>query len=156
MEITGKITHILEARSGVSPRTGNSWMMQSFVLETLEPGRQFPRRCVFEVFGEDKLRQFNIQAGEDLTVSIDIDAREYQGRWYNTIRAWRVDRVQIDPATGMPIPYTPAAPTAVAGAMPAAPVAPAAPAAPAAAPVVQGPVAPEPMAEGDKGEDLPF
>lgn len=154
MEITGKITHILEARSGVSARTGSSWMMQSFVLETLEPGRQFPRRCVFEVFGEDKLRQFNIQAGEDLTVSIDIDAREYQGRWYNTIRAWRVDRVQIDPATGMPIPYTPAAPTTAPGVQPTA-VAPAT-AAPVASAPVMGATAPEPVAEGEGGEDLPF
>lgn len=148
MEITGKITHILEARTGTSPRTGAAWMSQSFVIEAIEPGRQYPTRCVFDVFGEDRLRQFNIQAGETLTVSFDLDAREYNGRWFNSVRAWKVDRVQIDPATGMPIPYTPAAPTAVAGAPAAAPAA-------VAAPVVQGPIAPETAAEG-QGDDLPF
>ncbi|MDO4211515.1 MAG: DUF3127 domain-containing protein [Bacteroidales bacterium] len=151
MEITGKITHILEARQGTSARTGSPWMMQSFVIEAIEPGRQYPTRCVFEVFGEEKLRQFNIQAGETLTVTFDLDAREYQGRWFNSIRAWKVERVQLDPATGMPIPpaaYTPAAPTAVAAPAAAAPAA-------VAAPVVQGPVAPEPAAEG-QGDDLPF
>lgn len=146
MEITGKITHILEARSGQSARTGSNWMSQSFVIEAIEPGRQFPTRCVFDVFGEDRLRQFNIQAGEMLTVSFDLDAREYNGRWFNSIRAWKVERPQIDPATGMPVPFTPAAPTTVAGAAPE-PV-------PAPAPV-QGPIAPEPAGE-ESVDNLPF
>lgn len=84
MEITGKIIVALEQRSGTSARTGNAWMMQSFVLETTN--EQYPRRCVFEVFGEDRLREFNIQVGQEYTVSFDIDAREYQGRWFNSIR----------------------------------------------------------------------
>lgn len=148
MEITGKITHILEARTGTSARTGSGWMMQSFVIEAIEPGRQFPTRCVFEVFGEDRLRQFNIQAGEVLTVSFDLDAREYQGRWFNSIRAWKVERAQVDPVTGMPVPFVPAAPTTVPGAAPVA-----APVAPAAAPET---VAPQPAAEGENTDDLPF
>lgn len=52
----------------------------------------------FEVFGPDKISQFNIQAGEDLTVSFDIDAREWNGRWYNQLRAWRVVRNTGQPA----------------------------------------------------------
>lgn len=88
MEITGKIIVALEPRSGVSNNTGNPWKMQSFVLETTT--EQYPRRCVFDVFGEDRLNQFNIQVGQEYTVSFDIDAREYQGRWFNSIRAWRV------------------------------------------------------------------
>lgn len=149
MEITGKITHILEARSGQSARTGSSWTSQSFVIEAIEPGRQFPTRCVFDVFGEDRLRQFNIQAGEVLTVSFDLDAREYNGRWFNSIRAWKVERAQIDPATGMPIPFVPAAPTSVPGAAPV--VANAAPA--AVAPATEPIPAPT---EGESSDDLPF
>lgn len=147
MEITGKITHILEARSGQSARTGSNWTSQSFVIEAIEPGRQYPTRCVFDVFGEDRLRQFNIQAGEVLTVSFDLDAREYNGRWFNSVRAWKVERAQIDPATGMPIPFTPAAPTSVAGAAPVA--------APAPAPV-PAPETAQPAAEGESTDDLPF
>ena len=79
MEITGKIIAALEPRGGVSQRTGNSWKTQEFVIETHE---QYPRKCVFNVFGEDRLREFNIQVGEELTVSFDIDAREFNGRWY--------------------------------------------------------------------------
>ena len=67
----------------------------------------------FDVFGEDKINQFNIQAGEELTVSFDIDAREWQGRWFNSIRAWKVERVstqQPAPIDDVPFPPMNAAP----------------------------------------------
>jgi len=87
MEITGKIIAVLQPRSGVSQRTGNPWMTQEYVLETHD---QFPRKCMFVVFGEDRIKQFNIQLGGEYTVSFDIEAREYNGRWYNDIRAFNV------------------------------------------------------------------
>ena len=89
MELTGKIIAVLPANSGVSSRTGNPWMSQEYVIEV--PG-QYPRKCVFRIFGEDRIKQFNIQNGEDLTVSFDIDAHEYNGRWFNEIRAYNVTR----------------------------------------------------------------
>ena len=88
MEITGQIIAVLPERGGTS-KTGNEWKMQEYVLETHE---QYPRKMCFNVFGADKIAQFNIQAGDELTVSFDINAREYNGRWYNDIRAWRVER----------------------------------------------------------------
>ena len=99
MEITGKIIAALEPREGVSKRTGNNWKSQEFVIETTDG--QFPRHCVFRVFGEDRLRQFNIQVGQELTVSFDIDAHEYQGRWFNDISAWRVQAAQTQAAAPM-------------------------------------------------------
>ncbi len=89
MEITGKIIAALEPRKGTSARTGSPWMTQDYVLETHD---QYPRKLCFNVFGEEKIKQFNIQVGEELTVSFDIDAHEYQGRWFNSIRAWAVNR----------------------------------------------------------------
>ena len=89
MELTGKIIAVLPANSGVSARTGNPWMSQEYVIEV--PG-QYPKKCVFRIFGEDRIKQFNIQQGEDLTVSFDIDAHEYNGRWFNEIRAYNVNR----------------------------------------------------------------
>jgi hypothetical protein len=47
---------------------------------------------VFRVFGEDRIKQFNIQMGEDITVSFDIDAHEFNGRWFNDVRAFNVTR----------------------------------------------------------------
>lgn len=92
MELTGKIIVVQEPKSGTSSKTGNPWMMQEYVIEV--PG-QFPRHCAFTVFGEDRIKQLNIQMGEDLTVQFDIDAREYNGRWYNDFRAYNVVRGQI-------------------------------------------------------------
>ena len=70
MEITGKIIAVLEPRGGVS-KTGNPWKVQEYVLETNE---QYPRKMCFDVFGEDKIQQFNIQAGEELTVSQSMES----------------------------------------------------------------------------------
>ena len=94
MELTGKIIAVLPANSGVSNRTGNPWMSQEYVIEV--PG-QYPRKCVFRIFGEDRIKQFNIQQGEDITVQFDIDAHEYNGRWFNEIRAYNVTRGQAQP-----------------------------------------------------------
>lgn len=101
MELIGKIIQVLPERSGTSARTGSEWRMGSYVLETTTD--RFPRKMMFEVFGSDKIQQFNIQVGEMVRVSFDIDAREYQGRWYNSIRAWNVDRNIADPMAQMPM-----------------------------------------------------
>ena len=107
MELTGKIIAVLQERGGIS-KAGNEWKIQEYVLETME---QYPRKMMFNVFGADRIAQFNIQAGEVLTVSFDIDSREYNGRWYNDIRAWKVDRnvaapaaAPAAPAAGAPVP----------------------------------------------------
>ena len=93
MELAGKVIAVLEPRGGVS-KNGNEWKVQEYVIETHD---QYPRRMCFDVFGADKIQQFNIQIGEELNVSFDIDAREWQGRWFNSIRAWKVERVGVAP-----------------------------------------------------------
>ena len=112
MELSGKVIAVLPANSGVSQRTGNSWMSQEYVIEV--PG-QYPRKCMFRIFGEDRIKQFNIQMGEDITVSFDIDAHEYNGRWFNEIRAFNVVRgaapvAAAAPAQGAPFAQPAAAP----------------------------------------------
>lgn len=89
MEITGKIIAVLPANSGTSARTGNPWMSQTYVIETQG---QYPKKLAFDVFGEDRIKQFNIKQGEELTVRFDIDAHEYQGRYFNQIRAFNVEK----------------------------------------------------------------
>lgn len=89
MDKFGKIIAILPERSGTSAK-GNPWRSVSYVLETQE---QYPKRIVFDVVN-DKIDQFSIQQGEMLQVHFDIDAREYQGKWFNSIQAWKVVRQQ--------------------------------------------------------------
>ena len=112
MELAGKVSAVLEPRGGVS-KNGNEWKVQEYVIETHD---QYPRRMCFDVFGADKIQQFNIQVGEELNVFFDIDAREWQGRWFNSIRAWKVERVNADaqqmPPMDAPFPPLNAAPAA--------------------------------------------
>lgn len=95
MDFTGKIIAILPPKSGVSKASGNEWKAQEFVIESHD---QFPKKMCFEIFGADKIDQFDIQMGEELTVSFDIDARQWQDRWFNSIRVWKVERI----AAGVP------------------------------------------------------
>ena len=129
MELQGKVIAVLPARSGVSAR--GEWKSQSFVIETHD---SFPRKMVFDVFGEERLTRFNIQLGQEVNVSFDIDAHEYNGRWFNNIGAFDVRLV--DPNT--------------VSAAPAAQAAPAAPQQPANAPF---PPQPE---QSNSDDDLPF
>ncbi len=129
MELQGKVIAVLPARSGVSAR--GEWKSQSFVIETHD---SFPRKMVFDVFGEERLTRFNIQLGQEVNVSFDIDAHEYNGRWFNNIRAFDVR--SVDPNT--------------VSAAPAAQAAPAAPQQPANAPF---PPQPE---QSNSDDDLPF
>lgn len=87
---------VLPERSGTSQR-GNQWHSITYVLETQE---QYPKKLAFDVTN-DKIDQLNIQFGEILTVQFDINAREYNGRWFNSINAWNVIRqTQQAPAQG--------------------------------------------------------
>ena len=138
MELTGKIIAVLEERGGVSSRTGSEWKMASYVLETMD---QYPRKMVFEVFGADRIAQFNIKAGEVMAVSFDIDAREYNGRWFNSIRAFRVDRNVSAAAAPMATPMPVMDSFGSSSAAPAAP-----------ADLTAG----APFGEQSTGDDLPF
>ena len=93
MEIIGKAIAALPVKSGVSQRTGEQWQSREYVIETQE---QYPKKMCFEVFGTDKLKEFNIRNNDLIKVHFDITAREYNGKWYNTIRAWKVEHVNQD------------------------------------------------------------
>ena len=113
MELQGKIIAALDVKSGVSKR-GSDYKVQEFVLETVDG--QFTRKMVFTVFGEDRLQRFNIQPGQDVTVSFDIDAHEYNGRWFNSIRAFDVrpignNAVNTPPVTDPQPPFPQQPPT---------------------------------------------
>lgn len=88
--ISGQITAILPVQQGVSQRTGQPWMSQEFVL-CHEPG-QYPKSVCFRVFGQDKIQQMNIQIGEQLSVHLNIDCRQGQKGYFNSIDCWKVER----------------------------------------------------------------
>ena len=142
MEVVGKIIQVLPAQEGIG-RNGNPWKVQPYVLETLD---QYPRKVHFEVFGEDRIKQNPCELDQLVTVSFDIESREFNGRWYTSIRAWKIQQGDMTQAAAVP-----------GNAAPAATAAPASPAAPVQA--TMDPVAnvdPFDASAGDGTSDLPF
>lgn len=88
MEISGKIVQKLPLVSGQGKN--GEWRKQEYILMT---NAQYPKKICFSVWTE-KIDQFNIQENEEYKVSIDIESREYNGRWYTDVRAWKVESNQ--------------------------------------------------------------
>ena len=118
MEVVGKIIQVLPLQEGVG-KNGNPWKLQGYVLETFD---QYPRKVHFEVFGEDRIKNNPCDIDQVVTVSFDIESREFNGRWYTSIRAWRIQQgdttqaaagapatTQAAPATAAQAPVEPAA-----------------------------------------------
>ena len=87
MEVSGKIVAVQPVQSGEG-RNG-TWKKQEYVIE-YDQNSQYPRRMMFNLWG-DKIDQHHIQEGQSIRVSFDIECREYSGRWYNDIRAWKIE-----------------------------------------------------------------
>ena len=117
MEVVGKIIQVLPEQNGVG-RNGNPWKLQGYVLETFD---QYPRKVHFEIFGEDRIKNNPCAIDQVVTVSFDIESREFNGRWYTSIRAWKVQQGDM---TQQPAVPAPAAPSQAAPAQPAQQTAP--------------------------------
>ncbi len=136
IEVEGVIIKEYPPRKGVSKSSGNAWKSQDYVIQTRDA---YPRTCLFNVFGADRIEQFNIHQGDTVHVWLDINARAWQDRYFNDIRAYRVDHVD---------------PNAVNTAMPTTETGTAFGSAPAAPAAGQDPFAGS--ASSDDSNDLPF
>lgn len=85
MEIQGTIHSLLPEVNGTG-RTGNTWRKREFILET---EGQYPKKVCISVWG-DKIDQFPLREGGRVSVAIDVESREYNGRWYTEVKAWKV------------------------------------------------------------------
>ena len=94
IKLTGRIAKVFPANSGVSQRTGNQWMSQEYLLEFFTwSGARYPDRIVFRVFGEDRIKQFNLkELEENVTVYLRMDSHETNGRWFNEVSATNIVR----------------------------------------------------------------
>lgn len=89
LQLKGKIQQILNPESGVS-RAGKEWKKQEFVIETEE---QFPKKVCFTLFNDKLSLLEGISEGEDVEVSFNLESREFKGKWYHNINAWKMDKV---------------------------------------------------------------
>lgn len=98
LSVKGKVQQILQTQSGTS-KAGKEWSKQEFVIETDD---QYPKNVCFTLFG-DKVSLLNgVSAGEEVEVSFNVESREYNGRWFHNINAWKIDKVSAD--EGVPAP----------------------------------------------------
>lgn len=104
MEITGKIILCMPEQGGTS-KAGKAWRKREYVLETQET---YPKKVCFNIFG-DRIDQYPINQGDDVTVSFDLESREFNGRWYTDVRAYKVERPGASQGYGTPVPPPPAA-----------------------------------------------
>ena len=139
MDIKGKIIQKMDLQSGVS-KIGNQWKKPEYVMETFD---SYPKKVKFDFFG-DRADQYPLEVGDVITLSYDIESREFNGRWYTDIRGYKAVKESADMA-GAPAPYA------------SAPVGEPAPA-PAPAPDAMAAPTPldNPFDQNGSGDDLPF
>lgn len=90
VKFTGKIIAAGQVQMGTS-QNGTQWSSCEYTIEELN--EQYPSRAVIQVYGSDKLQQFNIQLGEIITAHIGLKARQSkEGRWFNQLDCWKVER----------------------------------------------------------------
>lgn len=108
MEVTGKIIQKLELQSGTS-KAGNAWSKQEYVLETIE---NFPKKIHFDFFGE-RANQYPLEVGDTITLSFDIESREWNGRWFTSIRGWKAEKADTQAPAAAVNPVSTPVPNAV-------------------------------------------
>ncbi|MDR0799219.1 MAG: DUF3127 domain-containing protein [Dysgonamonadaceae bacterium] len=103
MQLTAKLFQILPAETGTG-RNGE-WKKQSIIVET---EGQYPKKVCITVWG-DKINAAQLHTGQNLMIDFDIESREFNGRWYTDVKAWKVEPVAGAVAAEMPLPSVPSA-----------------------------------------------
>lgn len=96
MQITAKLTQILPVESGMGKN--GEWKKQSIILET---DGQYPKKVCITIWG-DKVNPSLLQIGNNLTIDFDIESREYNGRWYTDVKAWKIESAGMQNAAPAP------------------------------------------------------
>ena len=101
MQITAKIDHLLALQNGEGKN--GPWKKQDIIVET---EGKFPKKICIACWGDLADNELLKDVGKSLLFNIDIESREFNGKWYTNINGWKVDRA--DAAQAMPAAgYTP-------------------------------------------------
>ena len=98
MEIKGKLMQILPAQTGQG-RNGE-WKKQDFIIEV---EGTYPRKACFTAWG-DKVNIGSLVEGTMLNVFFDIESREYQGKWFTNLTAWKAETTEDSQHNAPPLP----------------------------------------------------
>lgn len=85
MDIKGRVIQLLALQTGEGKN--GTWKKQDFVIET---DGQYPKKVCISAWG-DKINESALQIGNEVNISFDVESREYNGRWYTDLKAWKID-----------------------------------------------------------------
>src|SRR6478735_2641578 len=102
MQLTAKLVQLLPLQTGTGKN--GAWRKQDIIVET---EGQYPKKICISIWG-DKINESQLQAGNQLKIDFDIESREYNGKWYTDIKAWKVEAassgMQESPGTSINTP----------------------------------------------------
>jgi len=85
MNIIGKLTYLLPLQTGISKN--GQWRKQDIIVET---SGQYPKKICISIWG-DKINEKQLVIGNNLDISFELESREYNGKWYTDVKAWKID-----------------------------------------------------------------
>ena len=92
LELTGTIVQMLPYEGGTS-KAGKEWRKVVFILETQD---QYPRKVAISLLN-DNIDKYAIQVGKVVTANLEIESREWNGKWYTEVKAWQLTYPQGQP-----------------------------------------------------------
>ncbi|MDR3061312.1 MAG: DUF3127 domain-containing protein [Dysgonamonadaceae bacterium] len=105
MQLTAKLVQVLPLQTGQGKN--GEWRKQDVILET---DSQYPRKICVAIWG-DRINNSQLVVGNNLTIDFDIESREFNGRWYTDVKAWKVEvagatpvGISHYPAEAVPVP----------------------------------------------------
>ncbi len=90
MQLTAKLIQILPIQSGTGKN--GEWKKQDIIVET---EGQFPKKICVSIWG-DKINPGQLQIGNKLVIDFDIESRDYKGKWYTDIKAWKIEVIEAE------------------------------------------------------------
>ena len=84
MELSGKVIAVLDLQTGQGKK--GEWRKQQFVVEYKDG--DYTKSACFLAFG--KAVDHIPNEGDLVTVSFNVESREYNSRWYTDLNAWKI------------------------------------------------------------------
>ena len=85
MQLTAKLVQLLPLQTGTGKN--GEWKKQDIIVET---EGQYPKKVCISIWG-DKINENQLQVGSQLSISFDVESREYNSKWYTDVKAWKIE-----------------------------------------------------------------
>jgi len=87
MKLTAKLIQLLPLQTGTGKN--GEWKKQDIILET---DGEYPKKLCVSIWGE-KINESQLIVGNTLIMDLNIESKEFSGKWYTEIKAWKIEVV---------------------------------------------------------------